>query len=162
MLEAGGEWFPTRDAEMLKWPYQSPRRGAATAQREFGEFDACDGGWEIEQSVKLARLLRAAGVDLIDCSSGSITPQSQGPMAPNFQVPLAQRIRREAGIATAAVGVITQAKQAEQILADGSADLIFLARALLLDPYWPLRAAEELEGAAAWPIQYRRAVNPRK
>lgn len=122
--------------------------------------DWLDGGWEIEQSVKLARLLRTAGVDLIDCSSGSITPQSQGPMAPNFQVPFAQRIRREAGIATAAVGVITQAKQAEQILADGSADLIFLARALLLDPYWPLHAAEELEGAAPWPIQYRRAVTP--
>jgi 2,4-dienoyl-CoA reductase-like NADH-dependent reductase (Old Yellow Enzyme family) len=80
-------------------------------------------------------------------------------MTPNFQVPFADRIRREAGIATAAVGLITRARQAEQILAEGSADLIFLARALLLDPYWPLRAAEELEGEAQWPVQYERAVS---
>jgi 2,4-dienoyl-CoA reductase-like NADH-dependent reductase (Old Yellow Enzyme family) len=105
-------------------------------------------------------LLRARGVDLIDCSSGSISPKSQGESAPNFQVPLAAGIRREANIATAAVGLITQARQAEEILAAGQADLIFLARALLVDPYWPLRAEQELKGTAKWPVQYERAVNP--
>lgn len=121
--------------------------------------DWIEGGWNLEQSVKLARLLRAAGVDLIDCSSGSITPQSQGQPAPNFQVPFAAEIRRGADIATAAVGLITQARQAEEILAAGQADFIFLARALLVDPYWPLRAEQELEGKATWPVQYQRAVS---
>ena len=142
------------EAVRSEWPQRFPLFARLSAT------DWIDGGWEITQSVKLARLMRSAGVDLIDCSSGSITPQSQGPMAPNFQVPLAQRIRREAGIATAAVGLITQPRQAEQILLDESADLVFLARALLRDPYWPLRAAEELEGKASWPLQYQRAVAP--
>lgn len=141
------------EAVRTEWPQRLPLFVRLSAT------DWIDGGWDLPQSVRLARLMRAAGVDLIDCSSGSITPQSQGPMAPNFQVPLAQAIRREAGIATAAVGLITEARQAEQILAEGSADLVFLARALLQDPYWPLRAAQELEGKATWPIQYERAVN---
>lgn len=152
--------FPMRlvGAVRSEWPQRLPLFVRLSAT------DWIDGGWDLTQSVKLARLMRAAGVDLIDCSSGSITPQSQGQMVPNFQVPLAERIRRESGIATAAVGLITEARQAEQILADGSADLIFLARALLLDPYWPLRAAEELEGKASWPVQYERALSnlPRK
>jgi 2,4-dienoyl-CoA reductase-like NADH-dependent reductase (Old Yellow Enzyme family) len=135
-----------------EWPQELPLFVRLSAT------DWIEGGWDIEQSVALARRMRTAGVDLIDCSSGSIVPQSQGPMVPNFQVPLAKQIREQAGVATAAVGLITQPRQAEQILAEGSADLIFLARALLVDPYWPLRAAEELEAGAAWPVQYERAV----
>jgi 2,4-dienoyl-CoA reductase-like NADH-dependent reductase (Old Yellow Enzyme family) len=141
------------EAVRAEWPERFPLFVRLSAT------DWLDGGWDLDQSVRLARHLRVAGVDLVDCSSGSISPESQGKMTPNFQVPFADRIRREAGIATAAVGLITRARQAEQILAEGSADLIFLARALLLDPYWPLRAAEELEGEAQWPVQYERAVS---
>jgi len=140
------------NAVRAEWPERFPLFVRLSAT------DWIEGGWDLAQSVKLARLMKSAGVDLIDCSSGSITPQSQGKMAPNFQVQFAEGIRREADIATAAVGMITQARQAEQILVDGSADLILLARALLLDPYWPLRAAQELKGQAAWPVQYQRAV----
>lgn len=141
------------EAVRSEWPEHLPL---------FVRLSATDwmaGGWDLEQSVKLARLLRAAGVDLIDCSSGSIAPQSQGPSAPNFQVPFAAGIRRGADIATAAVGLITQARQAEEILAAGQADLVFLARAMLVDPYWPLRAKQELEGKANWPVQYERAIS---
>jgi 2,4-dienoyl-CoA reductase-like NADH-dependent reductase (Old Yellow Enzyme family) len=141
------------DAVRAEWPEHLPLFVRLSAT------DWMEGGWDLEQSIKLARLLRAAGVDLIDCSSGSITPESQGVPAPNYQVPLAAGIREGAGIATAAVGLITQAQQAEEILAAGQADLIFLARALLVDPYWPLRAEQELEGKAGWPVQYERAVS---
>lgn len=140
------------EAVRAEWPERFPLFVRLSAT------DWLEGGWDLVQSVRLARHLRAAGVDLVDCSSGSISPESQGKMTPGFQVSLADRIRRETGIATAAVGLITQARQAEQILAEGSADLIFLARALLLDPYWPLRASEELDGKAQWPVQYQRAV----
>ena len=113
------------------------------------------------QSIQLAKVLGTVGVDLIDCSSGSIVPGSRGPQAPGFQVPLAAAVRAEAGIPTAAVGLITQARQAEDILTQGKADLVLLARQLLVDPYWPLRAQAELDGVASqWPIQYERAVNP--
>ncbi len=120
--------------------------------------DWLEGGWDLAQSVDLARVLRDEGVDLIDCSSGSIVPASRGAMTPGFQIPLAQALRTQAGIATAAVGVITEAQQAEQALRDGACDLVFIGRQLLRDPYWPLRAAEELDGAARWPVQYERAV----
>ncbi|MEK7948340.1 NADH:flavin oxidoreductase/NADH oxidase [Pigmentiphaga sp. YJ18] len=121
--------------------------------------DWLDGGWDLPQSIALSQRLKALGVDLVDCSSGSIRPGSQGSGEPGFQVPLAAAIRRDAGIATAAVGGITEARQAEAILQRGDADLILLARALLRDPYWPLRAATELEAAAPdWPVQYQRAV----
>lgn len=136
-----------------EWPSQLPLFVRLSAT------DWIDGGWDIEQSVSLARLMLPAGVDLIDCSSGSINPESQGPMTPHFQVPFDERIRREAGVATAAVGMITEAQQADEILTNGSADLVFLARALLLDPYWPRRASEALEGKAPWPVQYQRAVS---
>ena len=119
--------------------------------------DWVDGGWTIGESVELARILKRRGVDLIDVSSGGTIPNATIPLAPGYQVPFAARIRREAGIATGAVGLITEAAQAEHILADGSADLIFLARALLRDPYWPLHAAHELGIDVAWPPQYLRA-----
>src|SRR3546814_9828144 len=105
--------------------------------------------------------MKALGVDLVDCSSGSIVPGSQGQAAPGYQVPLAEQIRREADIATAAVGLITQAAQAEEILRGGHADMVLLARELLRDPYWPLRAAAELDAQAEWPVQYLRAVSAR-
>jgi 2,4-dienoyl-CoA reductase-like NADH-dependent reductase (Old Yellow Enzyme family) len=120
-------------------------------------------GWDIEQTVALARLLRAEGVDLIDVSSGGAVPVPPGtiPAGPLYQTPLAERVRREAGISTGAVGLITEPADAEAIVADGRADLVFLARELLRDPYWPLFAARALGAEAVWPPQYQRAVGDR-
>ena len=117
------------------------------------------GGWDIEQSMELARRLKAEGVDLIDCSSGGLVPDAKVPVGPGYQVPLAERVRREATIASGAVGMITEPAQADQIVRNGQADLVFLARELLRDPYWPLRAARSLGHAAelAPPVQYARA-----
>lgn len=116
------------------------------------------GGWDIEQSVELARRLRERGVDLIDCSSGGTVPYAQVPFAPGYQVPFAERIRREVKIATGAVGLITTPKQAQEIMKREQADCVLLARELLRDPYWPLRAAAELNHSTAWPAQYLRAA----
>jgi 2,4-dienoyl-CoA reductase-like NADH-dependent reductase (Old Yellow Enzyme family) len=104
-----------------------------------------------------AACLREIGVDLIDCSSGFLTPDADIPFGPGFQVPFAAAIRREAEIATGAVGFITDAAQAEQIVATGLADAVFLARQLLRDPYWPLHAARVLGVDLPWPVQYLRA-----
>ncbi|MEP6590709.1 MAG: NADH:flavin oxidoreductase/NADH oxidase [Gemmatimonadota bacterium] len=120
--------------------------------------DWTEGGWDVKQSVELAKRLREVGVDLIDVSSGGNVAQATIPVAPEYQVPFAREIRRDAGIATAAVGLITDADQAEAILARGDADLIFLARQELRDPYWPLHAAEQLGEAVPWPVQYLRAA----
>jgi 2,4-dienoyl-CoA reductase-like NADH-dependent reductase (Old Yellow Enzyme family) len=114
-------------------------------------------GWDIGESVALAGLLRAEGVDLVDCSSGGIAPRVPIDAGPGYQTPFAARVRAEAQIATAAVGVITSAAQAEHILRTGQADLVFLARQLLRDPYWPLHAAKELGVDVPWPRQYERA-----
>lgn len=122
--------------------------------------DWLDNGWDVAQSIRLSAALAQLGVDLIDCSSGSVVPESRVVQAPGYQVPLSAAIRKEAAVATAAVGKITDARQAESILEAGEADLIFMARGLLVDPYWPLRAQQELEGDAVWPVQYQRAVNP--
>ena len=119
-----------------------------------------DGGWDLEQSVALARQLGPLGVDLIDCSSGGMVPGTSVPLGPGYQTPFAERIRREAGIATGAVGLITEAVQAEHIIRTGQADLVLLARAMLRDPYWPLRAARELGQQMSWPVQYLRAAPP--
>jgi len=119
--------------------------------------DWVEGGWDIEQSVELARLLKPLGVDLIDSSSGGTVPRAKIPAGPGFQVPFAEAIRRKAGIATGAVGFITDAKQAEEILSSGKADLVFLAREFLRDPYWPRRAAQELSHKLEPPVQYQRA-----
>jgi len=120
--------------------------------------DWVEGGWTIDDSVELARRLKAEGVDLIDCSSGGSVPRAQIPVAPGYQVPFAERIRREASIATAAVGMITAAKPADEIIRRGQADLILLAREFLREPNWPLRAAKELgvQGPLP-PAQYARA-----
>jgi 2,4-dienoyl-CoA reductase-like NADH-dependent reductase (Old Yellow Enzyme family) len=120
--------------------------------------DWVDGGWDLEQSVELGRQLRDRGVDLIDCSSGGLVPDATVPVAPGYQVPFAERIRRDAGIATGAVGLITGAVQANEIVALGRADCVLLARELLRDPYWPLHAARELGQKVAWPAQYLRAA----
>jgi 2,4-dienoyl-CoA reductase-like NADH-dependent reductase (Old Yellow Enzyme family) len=119
--------------------------------------DWAEGGWDLPQSIELARTLKAAGVDLIDCSSGGVVPGVKIPVEPNYQVPFAAAIRREAQIATGAVGLITEAEQSERIVAGGEADAVLLARAMLRDPYWALHAAKSLGVEAEWPVQYERA-----
>jgi 2,4-dienoyl-CoA reductase-like NADH-dependent reductase (Old Yellow Enzyme family) len=119
--------------------------------------DWVDGGWDLEQSVVLARELRRAGVDLVDCSSGGIVPDAKVPLAPCYQVPFAEAIRERAGMMTGAVGLITEPAQAESIVAAGKADLVLLARAMLRDPYWPIHAARTLGVDVPWPEQYLRA-----
>jgi 2,4-dienoyl-CoA reductase-like NADH-dependent reductase (Old Yellow Enzyme family) len=118
-----------------------------------------EGGWDVEQSAELARLLGARGVDLIDCSSGGVVPGVKIPVGPGYQVSLADRIRSAGGVPTAAVGLITSPQQADAILRSGSADMVLLARELLRDPYWPLHAARELGVSVEWPVQYQRAID---
>jgi 2,4-dienoyl-CoA reductase-like NADH-dependent reductase (Old Yellow Enzyme family) len=121
--------------------------------------DWVPGGWDLEQSVALTRLLVPLGVDLIDCSSGGVMPGVAIPVGPGYQVHLAARLRRQARIATAAVGLITDPAHADTIVREGDADMVFLARELLRDPYWPLHAAKRLGAAVTWPVQYQRAVD---
>ena len=108
--------------------------------------------------MALARLLAARGVDLIDCSSGGNVAKATIPVGPGYQVPFAEQVRREAGIATGAVGLITTPEAANAIVAEGRADCVFLARQLLRDPYWPMHAADALGHATDWPAQYLRAA----
>jgi 2,4-dienoyl-CoA reductase-like NADH-dependent reductase (Old Yellow Enzyme family) len=121
--------------------------------------DWVDGGWTLEDSVTLARRLRAEGVDVVDCSSGGLVPDARIPAQPGYQVPFAREIRTAAQLATAAVGLITEPPQAEAIVREGDADLVFLARAMLRDPYWPLHAAAALgqPDRRRIPKQYQRA-----
>jgi len=119
--------------------------------------DWAEGGWDLPQSVELARRLKDIGIDLIDCSSGGLVPSAQIPAGPGYQVPFAAEIRARVGIPTGAVGLITQAAQAEQIVATGQADVVILAREMLRDPYWPLHAAGALRADIGWPPQYLRA-----
>ena len=134
------------------WPERAPLFVRISAT------DWIDGGWDIQQSVELARGLRELGVDLIDCSSGGNVPHAKIPVGPGYQTLFAERIRREAEIMTGAVGMITSSVQAEQIVGVGQADAVIIARELLRDPYWPLRAARELGQAVSWPVQYLRAA----
>jgi 2,4-dienoyl-CoA reductase-like NADH-dependent reductase (Old Yellow Enzyme family) len=133
------------------WPENQPVfvRISATDWKE--------GGWDMEQSVELSRRLKSAGADLIDVSSGGIAPGVQIPVGPGFQVNFAAAIRREAGVATGTVGMISDPAQAETILRTDQADMVFLARELLRDPYWPRRAAQELGVKIKPPVQYERA-----
>lgn len=119
--------------------------------------DWMEGGWDLVQSVELCRRLKEMGVDLIDCSSGGLVPRARIPVGPGFQVPFAEAVRREVGIAVGAVGLITSPVQAEQIVANGQADAVLLARELLRNPYWPLEAARALGVDLPWPPQYRLA-----
>jgi 2,4-dienoyl-CoA reductase-like NADH-dependent reductase (Old Yellow Enzyme family) len=123
--------------------------------------DWADRGWDLDQSIQLARALKSIGVDLIDCSSGGLVPHAKIPAGPGYQVPFAEAIRREAGVATGAVGMITEPWQAEEIIATGKADAILIARELLRNPYWPLHAAEELGDEIEWPVQYMRGRRPK-
>lgn len=119
--------------------------------------DWTEGGWDLPQSIELARALKDCGVDLIDASSGGNVAGAKIPLGPGYQVPFAEAIRREAGIATGAVGLITGATQADQVIQNGQADIVLLAREMLRDPYWPMRAATELGRPIEWPAQYLRA-----
>ena len=119
--------------------------------------DWAEGGWNPEESVKLAAILKTKGVDLVDCSSGGLAAHQQIKAGPLYQTPFAEKIRKEAGIATGAVGMITTATEAESIIAEGRADLVIMARQLLREPYFPLHAAHELGADVKWPVQYERA-----
>lgn len=119
--------------------------------------DWVEGGWTPDESVELARIVRGLGVDLIDCSSGGSSPDAVIPLRPGYQVPFVERVRKEAGILTGAVGLITEPNQADEILCCGSADLVFLAREFLREPYWPIKAAHALGTASPLPVQYARA-----
>jgi 2,4-dienoyl-CoA reductase-like NADH-dependent reductase (Old Yellow Enzyme family) len=119
--------------------------------------DWAEGGWDVDDSVRLAPLLRQDGADLVDCSSGGLVPNAKIEIGPGYQVGFAERVRRDGGIATAAVGLITDAEQADAIVRDGRADLVLLARELLRQPRWPLLAAHRLGTRGDWPKQYERA-----
>jgi 2,4-dienoyl-CoA reductase-like NADH-dependent reductase (Old Yellow Enzyme family) len=134
------------------WPERAPLFVRISAT------DWIDGGWDILQSVELARQLKELGADLIDCSSGGNVPQAKIPVGPGYQTQFAEQIRREASILSGAVGMITSPIQAEHIMVTGQADAVIIARELLRDPYWPLRAARELGQPISWPVQYLRAA----
>lgn len=139
------------DAVKTEWPAEYPL---------FVRISCTDwaaGGWDIQQSVKLAAVLKTHGTDLIDCSSGGAVRHQKIAVGPGYQVAFAEQVKKEAGILTGAVGLITEAQQAEDILINGQADIILLARQLLRDPYFPLHAAKELNDNIAWPVQYERA-----
>jgi len=119
--------------------------------------DWADGGWNIDEAVKLSAILKETGVDLIDCSSGGLVPYAKIPWKPGYQVTFAERIKKEAGILTSAVGLITEVQQAEHILKKGEADLILLGRESLREPYFALKAAADLGDDITWPLQYQRA-----
>ena len=133
------------------WPNHLPLAVRISA------IDWKPGGWQIEDSIALAKLLKAEGVDLIDCSSGGLVPDAKIEVKPGYQVPFAEKIRQAAGIATAAVGFITEPKQADDIVRSGKADLALLARQMLVDPYWPAHAAKVLGYKFPPPNQYTRA-----
>ena len=119
--------------------------------------DWAEGGWDLQQSVQLCKELSTIGVDLIDCSSGGQVPNAKIPLGPGYQVPFAAAIKSQAGILTGAVGMITKAVQAEEILQNEEANVIILGREMLRDPYWPLHAAREFDVDMTWPQQYLRA-----
>jgi 2,4-dienoyl-CoA reductase-like NADH-dependent reductase (Old Yellow Enzyme family) len=143
------------------------REVAAAVRSEIGEelalfvrisaTDWAEGGWDVDQSVRLAQALKTLGVDLVDVSSGGAVAHQQIAVGPGYQVPFAERIRHEAAIPTGAVGLITEPEQADEILRGERADLVLLAREMLRDPYFPLHAAETLGVDVKWPVQYERA-----
>ncbi|KAA9332996.1 NADH:flavin oxidoreductase/NADH oxidase [Hymenobacter busanensis] len=139
------------DATRAVWPEQHPLLVRISAT------DWTEGGWTIDDSVALAAVLKTRGVDLIDCSTGGNVPRAAIPVGPLYQVPFAERVKQETGVPTGAVGLITTPAEAESIIGQGQADLVLLARELLRDPYFPLRAAHELHAEVQWPEQYVRA-----
>ena len=133
------------------WPHDHPLFLRISAS------DWVEGGWTIEDSVKLANIVKDKGIDLIDCSSGGVASGVKIPAAPNYQVLFSEAVRKGSGIRTGAVGIIVKSDQAEAILTEGKADMIFMAREMLRDPYFPFRAAKELGYDIKWPLQYERA-----
>ena len=144
--------FPLEVARAIRdaWPEDKPVFYRISAS------DWCEGGWDIEQSVMLCKRLKDIGIDLIDCSSGGNIHDQKIKLGPGYQVPFAEAIRAGAGIPTAAVGLIADPTQAEQIVSLGQADAVCLARAMLRDPYWPRHAAKALGVELPWPDQYKR------
>jgi 2,4-dienoyl-CoA reductase-like NADH-dependent reductase (Old Yellow Enzyme family) len=147
------ERFPLKVAEKVRevWPESLPLFVRISCT------DWVDGGWDLGQSLDFCKRLKELGIDLIDCSSGGLSPGAVIPAGPGYQTPFAAAIRREVGIPTGAVGYITEPFQAEQILATGQADVIIMAREMLRQPYWPLHAAGVLNVDIPWPNQYKRA-----
>ena len=139
------------EATRKVWPESKPLFLRISAS------DWKDGGWTVEDSVALARMVKPLGVDLIDCSSGGLVADAKIPVGAGYQVPFAAQVRREGGILTGAVGMITEPMQADQIVRNGDADLVIMAREFLRDPYWALHAAPEVHQEMEWPKQYLRA-----
>jgi 2,4-dienoyl-CoA reductase-like NADH-dependent reductase (Old Yellow Enzyme family) len=145
--------FPLQVTRCVRevWPQDLP------VMVRISATDWVDGGWDLDQSLELCHCLKDLGVDLIDCSSAGLVPDAVIPAGPGFQTPMSAKIREKVGIATGAVGLITAPAQAEQIVSTGLADVVFLARELLRDPYWPQHAAQVLKTEHSWPVQYERA-----
>jgi 2,4-dienoyl-CoA reductase-like NADH-dependent reductase (Old Yellow Enzyme family) len=146
--------FPLQITRAMRdaWPAHLPLLVRISAT------DWVDGGWDLPQSIAFARELKKLNVDLIDCSSGGSVPTAKIALGPGYQVPFARAIREDAGIPSGAVGMITDAEQAESIIANGEADIVLLARAMLRDPYWPIHAADQQRvNVDYWPKQYGRA-----
>lgn len=145
--------FPLEVARAVReaWPRRLPLFARISA------FEWVDGGWSVEDSVALSKELKSTEIDLVDCSSGGNHPHAKIESKPGYQVPFAEAVRKDAGVMTGAVGLITDPKHAEEIVATGKADAVLLARELLRDPHWPLRAAHELGAKTEWPKQYLRA-----
>lgn len=139
------------DSVQTEWPQNLPLLVRISAT------DWIEGGWNVDEAVKLSAILKGKGVDLIDCSSGGLLPQAKIPLAPGYQVAFSERIKNDSGILTGAVGLITEVKQAEEILTSSQADLILIARASLRDPQFALHAARTLGEDVPWPVQYVRA-----
>lgn len=148
--------FPLTLAQRVRkiWPESKPLFVRISAT------DWVDGGWDLEQSIEFSRSLAKEGIDLIDCSSGGSSPKASIPVGPGYQVPLAAAIRQNAGVKTGAVGLITEPEQAEKILVDEQADVVFIAREALRKPHWPHEAARKLKADIVWPKQYERAKLP--
>jgi 2,4-dienoyl-CoA reductase-like NADH-dependent reductase (Old Yellow Enzyme family) len=140
------------DAVRSVWPERLPLIVRLSAT------DWADGGWTPEETVALCRVLKTHGVDLIDVSTGGMLPDAKIPVGPGFQTEFAERVRREAGIPSAAVGLVTAPAQADHIVRSGQADLVLLGREILRNPYWPMKAAQKLGHTAAWPAQYLQAA----
>lgn len=148
--------FPLKVASGVReiWPKDLPVFVRISAS------DWIQGGWDIEDSIEFSKKLKEVGIDLVDCSSGGMSGEQKIKVGPGYQVHFSEGVKKNAKIATGAVGIITDAKQAEEILKKGQADLIFIAREFLRDAYWPLHAAKELGVDVSWPVQYERAKHP--
>ncbi len=152
----------------MRFPLEVARRVREAVPENLPVFvrisatDWTDGGWDLEQSIKFCKRLKEIGVDLIDVSTGGNVPDAKIPVAPNYQVEFAAEIRKQVGIRTGAVGMITEPQQAEKILQKGEADAVIIAREFLREPYFPFRAAKELGGEVDVPKQYGRAIDLRK